>query len=62
MDSTTVEDQILDNTANLHSSPSEDVTEKMEEIRKEEDLERLKLLKAMKAMKTKPTLKKPSQK
>ena len=44
-----VEDQILDNAANLHSSPMQDVAERMEKIRKEEDLERKKLIKAMKS-------------
>lgn len=43
-----MEDQILDNSANLHSSPSEDVADKMEEIRKETELERQKLMEAMK--------------
>ncbi|XP_022788483.1 uncharacterized protein LOC111328345 isoform X2 [Stylophora pistillata] len=48
VDVTNVEDQILDNSANLHSSPSEDVADKMEEIRKETELERQKLMEAMK--------------
>lgn len=58
VDTTTVEDQILDNGANLHSSPNADVAEKMEEMRMEEELERMKLLKAMRAMKSKAALKK----
>jgi len=44
-----VEDQILDNAANLHSSPMQDVAERMEKIRKEEKSERKKLVKAMKS-------------
>lgn len=48
VDVTNVEDQILDNSANLHSSPIEDVAHKMEEIREETELERQKLMKAMK--------------
>lgn len=44
-----VEDQILDNAANLHSSPKEDVAERMEKITKEAELERQKLMKAMKS-------------
>ena len=53
-----VEDQILDNAANLHSSPIQDVAERMEEIRKETELEKQKL---MKAMKSKPPPKKVSK-
>ena len=49
VDTTMVEDQIFDNAANLHSSPMQDVAERMEKIRKEEDLERKKLIKAMKS-------------
>ena len=49
VDTTMVEDQILDNAANLHSSPMQDVAERMEKIRKEEELERMKLTKAMKS-------------
>ncbi|XP_020612744.1 uncharacterized protein LOC110051107 [Orbicella faveolata] len=49
VDTTMVEDQILDNAANLHSSPMQDVAERMEKIRKEEELERKKLIKAMKS-------------
>lgn len=48
VDVTNVEDQILDNSANLHSSPIEDVAHKMEEIREETELERQKLMEAMK--------------
>lgn len=43
-----MEDQILDNSANSHSSPIEDVAHKMEEIREETELERQKLMEAMK--------------
>ena len=49
VDSTMVEDQILDNAANLHSSPMQDVAERMEKIRREEELERKKLIKATKS-------------
>ena len=52
VDSTMVEDQILDNAANLHSSPMQDVAERMEKIRREEELERKKLIKAMKSKST----------
>ena len=38
----------MDNSANLHSSPIEDVAEKMEEIRKETEHERQELKEAMK--------------
>lgn len=62
VDITSVEDQIVDNNANLHSSPIQDVTERMTEIRREEELEKLKLMKAMKEMKSKPTIKKPPKK
>lgn len=47
-----VEDQILDNAANLHSSPMQDVAERMEKIRKEEELERKILIKALKSKST----------
>lgn len=47
-----VEDKILDNAANLHSSPMQDVAERMEKIRKEEELERKKLIKAIKSKST----------
>lgn len=62
VDATSVEDQIVDNNANLHSSPLQDVAENMAEIRLEEELEKLKLMKAMKEMKSKPTVKKPPKK
>lgn len=62
VDTTSIEDQILDNQANLHSSPSQDVAEMMAQIRNEEELERLKLIKAMRAMKSKAALKKPPKK
>ena len=52
----------MDNNANLHSSPIQDVAERMTEIRREEELEKLKLMKAMKEMKSKPTIKKPPKK
>lgn len=44
-----VEDQILDNAANLRSSPVQDVAERMDKIRKEEELDREKLIKAVKS-------------
>ncbi|XP_078375809.1 uncharacterized protein LOC144659256, partial [Oculina patagonica] len=59
IDTTMVEDQILDNTGNLHSSPMEDVAERMEEIRKETELERQKLIKAMKSKSTSKKVTKP---
>lgn len=62
VDTTSVEDQIVDNNANLHSSPLRDVAENMAEIRREEELEKLNLMKAMKDMKSKPTVKKPPKK
>ena len=62
VDTTSVEDQIVDNNANLHSSPLQDVAENMAEIRREDELEKLKLMKAMKEMKSKPTIKKPPKK
>ncbi|KAJ7371361.1 hypothetical protein OS493_026477 [Desmophyllum pertusum] len=52
VDTTSVEDQILDNSANLHSSPIQDIAERMEAIRTEEELERQKLMKAMKSKTT----------
>lgn len=55
-----VEDQILDNAANLHSSPMQDVAERMEKIRKEEELERKKLIKAIKSKSTRKKVTKHS--